>query len=377
MRFSFKRAASLFMVVMLVGSVMIGAFAGGAAAATTTLAGDGTDTVSGFNASSDDHLETTISSDGTDFGTDSTETLFMNVTYDGEEYAEISAAVDSSTSSSQTLNMSHDQLDDLPGDAGEVTNVTVNTWGEGTDGSENTSGSQFNVEITFDNTYASTRVDDSSATIEEPETSFWSSSWDSVTFWSSSSTPDRHTYEQTVGIDGSNTTVTLSDATTNGSDAFDDAIDENAESGDLITGAATGVNGSPELAFYESADSDVVNTSSDTYFVYDSSTDVWTLHVGDDYSDVSQIDVYVSSQSYTEVDSFSDADRSALFIDAAGMSLDDLESDFGLTNLGAFNFGDLLSSFTLGDLNPLMVGGDALALGVVVPIGLKRRQMGA
>ncbi|WP_395166382.1 hypothetical protein [Natrinema pallidum] len=128
MNFNRSTVTTLFMVA-LVALAGIGAFAGSASAATTTLAGDGTDTVTGFTADSSNDLETSIASDGTDFDTDGTETLKMNVSYDGETYALTSEDVTDGTTASQTVNLSNDKLSDLPGDAGQITTVSVTTWG--------------------------------------------------------------------------------------------------------------------------------------------------------------------------------------------------------------------------------------------------------
>ncbi len=373
MTINLKRAAALFAVMMLAISLVGGAFVGGAAAQTTTLAGDGTDAIDGFNASGDDHLEYSVSSDGTDFGTDSTETLYMNVTYNGEEYAEISAAVDSSTASSQVLNMSHDKLDDLPGDANETTTINVTAWGEGADGTHNTSATEFQVDLTFADSYAVTNVDDDSAEIEDVEASTFARF--SGGLFGNDDPADLHTYEQTVGVEGNQTTVTLNDQTTNGTDAFDEAMGDELESGDLITGASAGVDGTPVLAFYESADSDLVEEG-DTYAVYEGNGE-WTFTLGDDYSDASTVDVYASSQKFTAGDQFSQEDLTSTFIDDAGMSFGELSSNFGFDALTSFNLMDSLGAFSLSDLNPLMLGGDVLTMGLVAPIGIKARRAGA
>ena len=117
---NFKRFGAAAMGLMLLLSVFA---AGGASAATTTLTGSG-DQVTGFTANESNDIEYSVASDGTDFGTDGSTTLKMNVTYDGQQYAVTEDAVSSSTSSSQILNISNDQLADLPGTAGE--NTTVN-----------------------------------------------------------------------------------------------------------------------------------------------------------------------------------------------------------------------------------------------------------
>ena len=350
-------------MVALVALAGIGAFAGGATAATTTLAGDGTDQVTGFTANESNDLEYTISSDDADFSNDTTTTLKMNVSHDGTKYAITEEAVSDSTASSQAVNISNDELSDLPGDAGENTTVSVTAWGEDDGGNVTTSATEFNVTITFANTHAVTAVDDSAATIEEPESSILS--MDTLTFWSSSSDDtDIHTYEQTVGVDGDNTTVTVSDQTSNGSDAFDSAMDDKS-SGDRIYGASAGVDGAPVLAFYQSADSDLVDENS-TYAVYDANGNgEWTFELGDDYADASSVDVYVSSQSYTDVENFESGEITDLFTDQADMGVRDLGSAFGYTSLLSF---DLLSVVGVGMIVP--AGG--LSMAVLIPAGRRR-----
>ena len=367
MQFTRKTVTTLFMVA-LVALAGIGAFAGSTSAATTTLAGDGTDTVTGFEANASNDIAYSISADDATngFGGDSTETLKMNVTYDGETYAVTSEAVSDSTATSQTVNITNDELADLPGDAGETVNVTVNAWGEGADGSVNTSVTTFSADITFANTHAVTSVDDSAATIEERDVGILSSSWSSLSsLWSSSSSDepaDLHTYEQTVGVDGSNTTVTLTDKTTNGSDAFDNAIGDK-ESGDVIYSAAAGVDGTPVLAFYQSANSDMVDENS-TYAVYDQNGNGdWTFHLGDDYSDASSVDVFASSQSYTDVSSFNADDLTTMLTEQADMSMTSALSTFGF---GAFSSLNLFSMASIPFVGSMAVPSASLAgLGLV------------
>ncbi|QCC57193.1 hypothetical protein DVR14_00525 (plasmid) [Natrinema thermotolerans] len=354
-------------MVALVALAGVGAVAMSTSAATTTLAGDGTDQVTGFTANASNDIETSIASDGTDFSTDGTETLYMNVTYDGEEYALTSDAVSSGTSASQTVNITNDQLAELPGDAGQNTTVTVHTWGENSTGDVTTAETNFNADITFADSYAVAEMDDSSADLTEPDVGVLSSSWASVSsLWSSSSDDpvDTHSFEQTVGVNGSDTTVTVTDKTTNGSDAFDNAIGDK-ESGDLIYGASAGVNGSPVLAFYQSADSDIVDTDTDTYAVYDANGNgEWTFHLGDDYSDASSVDVYVSSQSMDSVSDFSAEDRTSV-LSQAGMGMTSALTTFGFGSFGAFNL------FSLASIP--IIGGMAVAF--VIPAG--RRRLGA
>ncbi|AEH39538.1 hypothetical protein [Halopiger xanaduensis] len=333
-----KRVATLFMVAMLALSAVGMAFTGGVAAETTTLAGDGSDSATGFEANASDHLEYDLSSDGTDFSTDNTSTALLNITYDGEQYYETSADVDG-TNSSYTFNVSHSELEKLPGDAGANTTITVNAWGEDADGNETTSMDTFNVDLEFASTYAVTNVDDDSATIEDVE----ASSWNTFSFGllGDEEPNDLHTYEQTVGINGSDTTVTVYDDTENGSSVFEDAMGDDLESGDVITGAAVAADGTPILAFYEEADTDVVSDG-DTYAVYNGDGS-WTIHTGDAQDGNSEMDVFIESESYTAASQdFDKSDMGSIFLESADMGVMDAFSAFGTDAFTSFSFGDLL-----------------------------------
>ncbi|WP_276257232.1 hypothetical protein [Halomontanus rarus] len=338
--FNNTRLTSLALVALMLLSV-VAMGAGTAAAETTTLNGDGTDEVTGFAANNSNDIANSIASDGTDFTTDGTTKLFMNVTYDGEQYALTEEDVSDGTSASQTVNISNDELSDLPGDATKTTNVTVTTWGEDSGGNVTTATSEFFVDFTFDNTYSATTADDNNAELEEDDGGLFSAfNLHTLTFGAfgeEAENFDLHTYDQTVGIDGSNTTVTVNDATSNGTDAFDDAMGEDKESGDLIYGAAAAADDAPVLAFYDSADEDIVDAENDTYAVYDSSSGVWTFNAGEDQAGQTQMDVFVSSQSYTSDDLDYDADDLGdLFKEQADMGARDLGSAFGWGSLTTF-----------------------------------------
>jgi len=356
---NFKRFGAAAMTLMLLLSVFA---AGSAAAATTTLAGDGTDTVSGFTANESNALEYSISSSGTDFSTDGTTQLKMNVTHDGEQYAMTEEAVDSGTSASQIVNISNDELSDLPGDAGETVTVNVTAWGTDGNGTETTTATEFAVDITFDNTYAVASVDDSSAEIEDVEAGYLSSF--SFGVLGTEDPADLHTYDTTVGIDGNNTTVTVLDETSNGSDVFTDAVGDDLESGDVITGATVAADGEPILAFYDSADTDIIEDG-DTYAVYNSGDNSWTIHTGSAQEGATSMDVLIESQDYTNGDFDSEALTTA-FVDKADLGIMDLGSAFGYTSI--FTNFDVLSVLGVGMIVP--AGG--LSLAFLIPAGRKR-----
>ena len=360
MQFNRKTVTTLFMVA-LIALAGIGAFAGGASAATTTLTGSG-DQVTGFTANESNDIEYSVASDGTDFGTDGSTTLKMNVTYDGDEYATTSEAVANSSDASQILNISNDELADLPGTAGENTTVNVTAWGVDDTGTVTTTATEFTVDITFDNTRSVAQVDDNSATIEDVEASAWNTY--SAGILGTEDPNDLHTYDTTVGIDGNATTVTVYDDTDNGSTVFEDAMGDDLESGDVITGATVAADGEPILAFYDSADTDIIEDG-DTYAVYNSGDNSWTIHTGDAQEGATSMDVLIESQDYTNGD-FESAALTTAFVDKADMGVMDLGSAFGYTSI--FTSFDILSVVGIGMIAP--AGG--LSLAFLIPAGRKR-----
>ncbi|USZ73796.1 hypothetical protein [Natronosalvus halobius] len=234
MRATFKRLATLLLVLSVITGGMV-AFAGFAAAETTTLAGDDTDLVTGFEANESDHLEYDITADGTDFDTDGTDTAHLNVTYDGTEYAALEDAIDNGTATSQTLNLSHDELEKLPGDALQNTTITVNVWGEDADGNETTAMETFTVDLEFANTHAVRHIDSSDSTLltefEQAEEDDGWFSLSSLALWNND-LEDQAEIEDEIGIDGQNTDVKVY-ADGDVADVLDASL-ENAEDGDRV-----------------------------------------------------------------------------------------------------------------------------------------------
>ena len=217
--------ATRLLAVVAVGMLAIGVFAGAGAAATTSLAGDGTDHITNFNASQDDHLTYTLSSDGTDFGTDSTDTVYLNVTVN-DEHVQVSNSSISSTASSYTFNLSHEELGTVPGDAGENTTITVNAWGEGADGSVNTSVTTFDATLGFHDDYAVVYAGQSAAdgnvdglSLDTESTEQW--------FGLASSDTSTTTEADNVGLGNTSegTTVHVVVANTSDEDPFEAATD--------------------------------------------------------------------------------------------------------------------------------------------------------
>lgn len=359
MKLNLKRGASLFAVLAVLAALVAAPMA--VAATTTTLAGDGTDSVSGFEADSGDHLEYSIASDGTDFSTDGTTNLKLNVTYDGVEHASLNTTNFDATTASSTLNISHAELETLPGTPGEATTVTVNAWGTDGSGTVTTSTDTFQADIVFSENrsviYPAENTNDASALSldEPPEPGLFSLS--SVPFFGSDSDdePDIATVESTRSINGSTTDIVVYNAQSNVSDALDDATAD-ASSEDPVLGTTVTLDGEPVPVFYESADSDIVDTSTDTYAVYDG--DKTVINLGDSYDGQSSVDVFMESQNALD--------------SSADLSFEDVDSAYdGLTRsqiTSAFGWGTYITSMIPG----LMIGGGLFAL--AIPIGLRRRE---
>jgi hypothetical protein len=368
MRFSFKRAASLFMVGMLVGSVMIGAFAGGAAAETQTLAGDGTDNPTGFNASADDKFQHSISSDGTDFGTDGTETLFMNVSYDGHEYAQVSAPVDSSTSASQTVNLSHDKLTELSGDAGENTTINVTTWGEDAGGNVTTAESNFKVDLEFADTRSVRTVHSTNDSIVQSYESASDDGWFSFSMptpgpLGTSTLDTTATIDDTIGVNGTQTDIEIYSMDSDTTDALDAAA-EKSDTGERMAFLMTSELDDQALRVYDqqagpkAPGAENVTEGEDTYAIYHGNGHM-TIKLGTDRFDSSSSQVDVTINSGEEVDPST------------------LQEDLGYSIFQAWGLNYASFSSSLGDLVsgiiPGMVGGNGDLFGALPLVGMKRR----
>ena len=308
-----KRVATLFMIAMLALTAFTGAFAGSAAAQTTTLAGDGTDHVTDFNASDSDHLEYTLNADGTDFSADGTSTVSLNITHDGHEYTVTSSDVDGS-STSYTFNVSHAELKKLPGDAGQNTTVNVTAWGENVDGNVTTSADEFQTDIQFADTHAVRHVRDADsqaiADYEEDEG------------WFDFTTDSHATIEDTIGVNGTNTEAQVYVDDSNVSDEFDASI-EDADAGDRLALMMSSTE-SGELIYVfneepgETIEGDDVTSTDHTYVVVHNNSHA-TIHSGDDTAN--ELDVKLVAN------------------DAPGMSALQEDLDYGpLQALGVLKF---------------------------------------
>ena len=92
-----------------------------------------------------------------------------------------------------------------------------------------------------------------------------------------------------------------------------DASAEDADAGDVLVEQTMLANDGLVLTFNDQVDSDLVDTSSDTYAVYDSSADKLTLEYAEDNTTA---DVYSANQNPADVESLSNDDIASTFSDA-------------------------------------------------------------
>lgn len=329
-----KRAATLFMIALLAFSTAGVAFTGGVAAETDTLTGDDTDEVAEYDANESDHLEYELTSADTDFSTDGTETVYLNITHDGNEYVATSSDVDG-TNTSYTFNVSHADLEKLPGDAGQATTVTVTTWGENSTGGVTTAETSFDADIVFDETHAVRTVHASNDSIvsdfevaddEEDDGMF---SLSSYKFWSSSS--DTATIEDEIGINGSQTDIHVYSNDEDVTEVFDSQL-EDAEDGDRI-GMMMSSNVGDGIVYVfanepgEKISGDEVDADEDTYIVANEGGQ-YDVNLGEDYDGESTADL-----SLTAGEKF---DRSSLRSDLDYSWAQSLGLDFG--SLASFDW---------------------------------------
>lgn len=146
------------------------------------LLGDGTDEVLEFAADEDELLEYTLDADGEDFDADGTTTLHLNVSYDGVDHYEVEVSEDfDGADTDYTFELTHADLETIPGGAEETTVVEVSAWGENDDGDVTTGETEeeelipesFEVDLVFDRTHAAIYVhdadEDAFASFEEDE----------------------------------------------------------------------------------------------------------------------------------------------------------------------------------------------------------------
>lgn len=282
------------LIVTAVALAAIGAFAGGAAAATDTLAGDGTDEIQDFNASSDDYVEYTLNSDAVNFSEDGTTSVHLNMTVN-DEHVTVSNSTISGSASSYTFNLSQDELGTIPGNAGENTTITVNAWGEDSAGNTSTTTDTFDATLLFHDGYAVIYVGDAasagdvtdvSMTAEEPEG--WLSAFQDSTYTVEADAVG-------LGQNASGTTIHVVAANQSDSDAFSEADGQaiwgSYSEGDFHKGHRLLVEGHKHAVFHTEVADFVVDDYTYATVSERNGHDTYSVHVGDDYDGESSMDI--------------------------------------------------------------------------------------
>ncbi|MFC6720898.1 hypothetical protein ACFQGT_00430 [Natrialbaceae archaeon GCM10025810] len=340
-----KRFATLFVVLAVVTAGFGMAFSGGVAADVTSDGDIEADSTQSEYEASDNNRTITYETDNDsdtldDFDTEGT-TLTLE-TEDGEELSDYDlddAEIDSGDSDDTTplvleWTVNDEDVEELPGDAGEASTVDYEI-DELQDGDDEPLTDDGSYEYEFTNEHAAALVTDDTVESEEVDASTLNSF--SMGYLGQEE-GDLFTAEETVGIDGDNTTVTVNDRS-DGADEISDIVDdEEYEDGDLMTEVAVGDGDAPLPAFYGEA-GDEVDEDEDTYAVYLGDGE-WEINPGsDDYDGEDEIDFTIESQSYADSD-YSKDDMGSLFVEDLEMSAFDA---FGLDAFGAFSWGDIFS----------------------------------
>lgn len=327
--------------VLLVAAIVGLALAGTAAAATAPSVATDSDisdgaTIELTNASSDTVSTlnvTTPTSENADVEVEISVADRDLTTYEADSDSSDYELVEEDNADSEDVHewsITHDEFADVPVLANESATLNYTVTAEADDGTtENTTG-QFTLDngiqrsvIVLDEPALDGNVDGLSVS-EENSSSFWNN----VPTVDLSST-DYDAESDDVGINGSNTTVHVYMQDSNVADEFDSAAESGVLSGSRL-GAIRGYTSNmipfdsaansiaPDLSpssgdrtfemgavvadadgdetaipvFYESADSDVVDTESDTHAVYDPDDSAVRVHPGsEDFGNASSMDV--------------------------------------------------------------------------------------
>lgn len=302
------------LLVLLVAAALVGALAVGPAAVSATEHVDQWDgdestnsDVADFDAEEDRYIE--YQYDDPDGDTVDAAEVELAISYDGIDHEVVTLAAADSTrvdtdgdgtndADRYTFNVSHDQLETVPGESGANTTVAVNVteFEEDADGNiqetdegEASAGdlvfaTQRSVLFLADGTQAFADVDH-----DERDPAFFQIFTDSV--------PDHFVLDTERTVDGSNTTVTMFLDGDMASDYSDTAGEP--EAGDLLVSMGALGDGEIVGVYYQEAGDDV-DVDADTYMVYDDAADSLTMHLGDDYDGHTSIDVLTANHKATD-----------------------------------------------------------------------------
>jgi hypothetical protein len=378
------------LIVFLVAAVAVPmAMTGGVAALETTdssdinvgpsdILDDGSSTVDGFEASDDDYSIIELKTDSTN----TTDAISIDISAENNTHAEyddlddeytLEEGVDttddgSSDADVHTFNVSHADLETVPVEANGETDITIDVTYEYTDGSDTAGTAETSFEAALNATGERTVLYIDNDNLDDDDRGGAVSTTDVEPAWYdyNGETTTQYDLDDEVAVDGSNTTIT---AYFNGdmATAFEDQLDEDAESGDLVLGhtLATGEDGDLRMEFLGETNEDLVNDSA-TYGVYDDSSDSLTVEVGDEHADASTVSVRAVSDTPKNVDDGDAFERQA-YVNAFADAYSNDAFGFGAMT-SSFGWGGALSVLTdglplIGSSALLVVGGRRLSAG--------------
>jgi hypothetical protein len=286
-----KRVATL-----LVAALMLTAAAGPAMAATpvidtestnTTTTSDWTDgtTVTNFSASADDTSYVEVSFSSAPSGEAGVKVVDQDT---GETYYQNESAVTTDdTNNHYAWNISHDELSDIPVEAGM--NKTVNVTVYDTQDMANATTIAVTLEATTDRSVA--YLGDSALSTDDAEIVDKYSTLSEVSDAFNGSVVS---FEQTLATDGSNTTHTFELANETADDSWNATTDADTQSGDwlvLTRLSAEDADGDTHYipVFANSKGEWDFLDDNESYAVYDTSSDEVTVNLGEEFKDNEEV----------------------------------------------------------------------------------------
>ena len=333
------RGAARIALVMVVAAALLAATpASVMAATTTTLAGDGTDSISSWNAGENNLLEYTLSASNTDFGTDGTTKVLLNATHDGNEHFSTSTTDIASGDASYTFSFNESELDSVPGEPLETTTITVNAWGEDSNGNVQTTMDTFQVDLVFSDQRSVMYINDTSNAPVDVETQE-AGTLSSLAFWSESEDTDVVSIDSERAIEGDATDIHVFMDDSDVSTPFSDAAEDYSSSEDAVLSQTVMLDDEPVPVFNSAADTNIVSDpANETHAVYDSGDDRVTIELGDKYASDQAADTYVASHDPMD--------------DAVNLGFEDVESAYN-EELSMDTLRDQFSLLEVGILNRL------------------------
>jgi len=304
-------------VVTLFAALLVATLvATGAAAAETTITDDSDFAddaeLDGFNASADAHSILEIETDA-DEDTDALEVMFEaeNETHLTLDDLDDAYAVEEDVENEDEelvdvheFNVSHDEFEQVPGEANESTDLDVTIEREFEDADEEEVDETLELTSTLEFTNERTvlyitddNLDDSDlggdVDVSTEEFGFIASlTEDDDEF-------DIYDLDDSVGIDGDETTVHVF---LNGdmADEFDDAVGDDTESEDAITGQTHLLDEDYTPVFLDEKDPDAVEAGEDSFVVHDG--DELRYYIGEDYEDEDELNLRAANQPASDLD---------------------------------------------------------------------------